>query len=173
MNRYILFSLLTLFCHISGLLPAQEKITSHPNTSIEQPYQSSQEKNTPPNPFSTIDLEEQKGGGGDDRFLLEFGKMLIMLSFIVGLIFFFTWVLKRLMHSRLQQTNTSSQIKIIEQRTLTAKTNLFLLDIKGTGVVIAESMNGVTQLGNFPLTEIDQENNSFDTILKNKMDKTH
>ena len=74
--------------------------------------------------------------------MAEFMNMLTTLGIIVVVILIATWFLKKMVSSRIQQLNTTSVIKVIERRTLTPKTSLYLLDIKGTGFILAESIMG-------------------------------
>jgi flagellar biogenesis protein FliO len=83
----------------------------------------------------------------NDHFYAEFFKMLMMLGLIIVLLLLASWFLKRLMNSRVQQVNNASPVKIIERRALTAKTTIYVMDILGRKIAIAEAQNGVTFLG--------------------------
>lgn len=91
------------------------------------------------------------------NFMWEFVNMLVTLAVVVALLIGMMWFLRRLMNNRLQQMNTSSEIKIVESRALSSKASIHLLDIHGKSLVIAESPTGVTflcQLGSTPDEEI-------------------
>lgn len=79
----------------------------------------------------------------------EFVNMLITLFFILGLIFVTVWFLKKLMRSRLQHLNRSTGIKILEKRVLNPKSSLYLVDVLGKGLVIAESPSGIQLITEF------------------------
>jgi flagellar biogenesis protein FliO len=89
----------------------------------------------------------------DDQFYSQFLSMLSTLGIVVAVILFITWVLKQLLSTRIQQMNSSSAIKILERRSLTPKTAIYLLDVYGKGIAIAESQNGVTRLSEFSIVD--------------------
>lgn len=73
----------------------------------------------------------------------QFVNMLLTLGFILLLIFVSVYVLKRLMRSRIQHLNRSTGIKILERRSINSKCCLYLIDVLGKGVVIAETPAGI------------------------------
>lgn len=101
--------------------------------------------------YFDIKVDDKEG----DRFFSEFINMLTTLGILVAIILIATWFLKKMVHGRMQQLNTTSEIKIIEKRLLTPKTSLYLVDIKGKGFILAESMNGVTSLGSYNIEEME------------------
>lgn len=122
----------------------------------------------PPKNYLDIKVDEKER----DHFLNEFINMLTTLGVIVAVILIATWFLKKMVHTKIQQLNTTSVIKIVERRTLTPKTSLYLLDIKGVGFIVAESINGVTSLGSFDVNEVEsQQPASFKNVMKNKSDE--
>lgn len=88
-----------------------------------------------------------------DRFFMELVNMAFSLTFIIVILLIITWFVKKMLSNRMQQLNTHSGIKIIEKRHLTAKSVIYVLDIYGKGVAVAESTNGVVSLGTLPLPE--------------------
>lgn len=101
----------------------------------------------------------------NDHFYAEFFKMIMMLGLIIVLLLLASWFLKRMMSSRVQQSNLASPVKIIERRALTAKTTVYLMDILGKKIAIAESQNGVTFLADVS-RGISQETYEFPAIQK-------
>jgi len=89
----------------------------------------------------------------EDNFMKEFMKMLVTLGAIITVLLLISWMLKRFTNSRIQQINESSHIKILERRSITQKTSVYLLDIKGKQVAIVESHNGLLLL---PEVKIDE-----------------
>lgn len=85
----------------------------------------------------------QSAEGQTYNYWGEFVNMLLTLLFILGLIFLSVWALKKIMRSRVRHLNRSTAIKILERRPLNPKTSLYLVDILGKGVVIAESPGGI------------------------------
>ncbi len=84
-----------------------------------------------------------------DRFYGEFFKMLTMLGLIVVFLMALTWFVKRFLNTRLQQMNSGSLVQVVERRFLTPKTSIYVLEIMGKRVVIAESHSGVTVINEF------------------------
>lgn len=91
---------------------------------------------------------EESFSFGEDRqdFQAKFFKMLTVLSGILLFMIIGAFSLKRLMHSRLTQTNRDSTIQILESRPLSNKTMLYLLEVEGERVVIAETSTSVSLL---------------------------
>lgn len=87
----------------------------------------------------------------EDNFMKEFMKMLLTLGAIITVLLLISWMLKRMTNTRMQQINESSDIKILERRSITAKTSVYLLDIKGRQVAIVESHNGLLLLPEVPV----------------------
>ncbi len=76
-----------------------------------------------------------------------FVKMIGTLLGLIALIVISVWMLRRISHSRLKQMNYGRSIKVLERRPLSAKTILYLVEISGKKVVIAEShleVRGIT-----------------------------
>jgi flagellar biogenesis protein FliO len=96
-----------------------------------------------------------------DRFFSEFINMLTTLGLIVVLIFAVSWLLKRLLNTRIQQMNTKSVIKIVERRSLSPKSSLYLLEVHGKNFMIGESSNGLINLGDIPF----EEGNQSETLI--------
>jgi flagellar biogenesis protein FliO len=77
-------------------------------------------------------------------------KMLFALATIVSLILLTAWLMRRLSKNRTRYGNHSHHIKVIERRPIGPKTTLYLLDIMGQGVVIADAPGGVRTLYELP-----------------------
>jgi len=85
----------------------------------------------------------------EDRFFSQFLNMLFTLGLIVFALLALNWVLKRMTNSRMQQENTLSDIKILERRSLTPRTAIYVVEIKNKTIAIAESHNGLVKLSEF------------------------
>ncbi|CDZ80968.1 flagellar biosynthetic protein FliO [Candidatus Rubidus massiliensis] len=81
-----------------------------------------------------------------DRFMSEFFHMLLTLGFIVAFLLLAAYGMKKFLHTRMHQINANSEIKILESRALSTKTTLYVVEVKGHHLTIAESGNGVTLL---------------------------
>lgn len=95
----------------------------------------------PPFPFP-----DQPSEVPETNFMAQFINMLLMLGLLIGLMFFCSWFLKRMMASRIQQVNTDSNIKVIEYRPLSNRTTVYVLDIEGQKYVLAETPTSVVNL---------------------------
>jgi flagellar biogenesis protein FliO len=85
------------------------------------------------------------------NFMSEFVNMLMTLLLVVVVLLIISWFVKRMLQVRTQQENSSSSIKVVERRMLNPKVAIYLLDVMGQGIVIAEFPNGITRLAEFPL----------------------
>lgn len=93
---------------------------------------------------------------GDDFFDVDqapvtykgaFIKMMLTLLGLIVLIVISVWMLRRISHGRMKQMNYGRSIKVLERRPLSAKSILYLVEISGKKVVIAESqlqVRGIT-----------------------------
>lgn len=166
--KTLLYFLLFLFC--STLLPPYLIAVDEAVPAIEQPAPPFH-PNDPVFPMDDIIKEPLKQ---NDKFYSEFLNMLATLGFILALILIAAWFLKRLVNTRVEQANNTSSIKILERRSLSAKSMVYLLEIEGTGILVAESVNGITRLSEFPVaSEMNEEKppenpTSFSKILERK-----
>lgn len=168
---------------IADVAPAantsEKKSTDH--TSISSPAShtdmsatSSHESEEPVFPLE--DLIEQPNKG-NDKFFSEFLNMLATLGLVIALILIAAWFIKRLLNTRMEQINTSSLIKIIDKRSISPKTGLYLLEIYDKKVLIAETQAGVAKLAEFGTESSDSESPpqdippSFSEILERNKNK--
>ncbi|MEI8366320.1 MAG: flagellar biosynthetic protein FliO [Parachlamydiaceae bacterium] len=93
----------------------------------------------------------------NNKFLVEFLKMTATLGIVIVLILIVAWFLKRMVNAKLAQGNNDSSIIVVERRALSQKTMVYLLEVAGKGIVVAESPHGVTFLGNYPAAGLDTE----------------
>lgn len=83
---------------------------------------------------------------GTDNFWKNFFYMLFVLGFIVSLIFAIAWFMKKMVHTRLMQENASSSLKILDKRSLSPKSMLYIIEAEGKQIILGESVNGITKL---------------------------
>jgi flagellar biogenesis protein FliO len=134
MKRVFLYLLLSLsFFHS---LSYSESPTQMENSVI----------NTPNGTFTPWEEGVKKEEEGDSHFFQEFLSMLFSLGIILGAIFFLMWVLRRMTNVRMEQVNLTSSIKVLERRALSPKTTIYILNVSGKAITIADSHNGVTLL---------------------------
>ena len=143
-----------LFVAFGGPL-AGEELEKKPETSQVAPLPS---KEAPPFPSEQLSKEkmlrtpsfEEKEDDtilNNSRFTGEFMKMLFFLGLIVAFMLIGSYFLKKMIHTRVQQVNQDSAVKVIEQRALSSKTTLYLLNVNDQEILIAESPSGVVSLG--------------------------
>ena len=132
--------------------PKQAEVPVYPvrkNSSLQRepsfPVQD-QDKLPPFNPFEE-GQDQNTEITNNSRFMAEFMKMLFFLGIIIAFMIIGSWFLKKMINTRLQQTNQQSSIQVIEQRALSSKSTLYLLNVEGQEILIAESPAGVVSLG--------------------------
>lgn len=77
------------------------------------------------------------------------GKMLLTLVALVVLLLISYWFVKKILQNRLQKGNENAAIQILEKRMISAKTMLYLIEVKGKEVLVAESHLEVKRLESF------------------------
>lgn len=110
------------------------------------------------------EIKKTEQSGGDSRFFDEFVQMMIYLSGIIAFMVFFMWVLKRMMAVKIEQSNRKSSIKILETRSLSQKTTVYVIGAYGKAYTLTESVNGITRLGETSLEE-KGDSSSFDEYM--------
>ncbi|WP_068470363.1 FliO/MopB family protein [Candidatus Protochlamydia phocaeensis] len=132
-----LFSLFAIPCSLPGQDAPAAQHSSDP-FSDHLPY-SSTDSSHPYDPLADH-LQEP------DNFQVKFMNMLFVLALLIGFMILASWMLKRMMKTRVTQLNSSSIIKVLETRYLSPRSTLYLLDLQGKQLLIAESATGVTAL---------------------------
>lgn len=145
-SLFLLFSAVIALCISQNLYGIDEnKSTTQqatPAVSGEQQHPTDE----PIKKFPFFDEEKKAVPNNDEAFSAAFLNMLGTLALLVCFMFFASWMLKRMLASRSQQLNTTSDIKILEQRSLSHKTSLYVVEIQGKVLALAESPNGVKVL---------------------------
>lgn len=75
-----------------------------------------------------------------------FIKMIATLVGLLALVFFTIWVLRKLSHGRLGSFGGQKAIQILEKKPLSPKSMLYLIEVSGKKVLIAESQLEVRTL---------------------------
>ena len=163
---------LILFFHTSSLLAVTE-VSSPAIESVEQGRKAPDF--TPPKDLSgpTFPAEDfiNNPPPENNKFLVEFVKMSATLGLVIALILIVAWFLKRIVNTRLEQGNNTSSINVIEKRAISQKTMVYLLDVEGKGIVLAEGHNGVTFLGNFRVQDEEGDEEKLPTSFSKLLDK--
>ncbi|MFA6916744.1 MAG: flagellar biosynthetic protein FliO [Parachlamydiales bacterium] len=117
-------------------------------------------------PASQLPIEESS-----DKFTSELLNMLLTLGMLIAVIFALSYILKRMLNVKTKQENYKSTIKVLEKRALSPKSALYLVEVYGRTLVIAESPTGFNCMTTFDaiVEENDappsQEPKSFEKIL--------
>jgi flagellar biogenesis protein FliO len=80
------------------------------------------------------------------------GSMAMLVGLVVGLYLLTRWIRKGKPLLRGQ----SAHLQVLERRRLSNKTTLYLISIRGKGLVVAESSHGVQRIGEVELDQVDQ-----------------
>lgn len=122
-------------------------------------------------------MQEERDYSFRDQIL----NTLFALAMVIGLLVLAGWLMRRLSRSRMRYGNHAHHIKVVERRPIAPKTTLYLLDIAGQGVVIADSPGGVRTLYELPAgtdlsalagkEEMRSTKPKFVDILQRRMDK--
>ncbi len=79
-------------------------------------------------------------------FGAAFAKMLLSLILLIALLWGTVYILRRLIHRRLQSGSATQSIQVVEKRMISPKTTLYLLDVEGETILMAESQLEVKKL---------------------------
>jgi flagellar biogenesis protein FliO len=93
---------------------------------------------TPPSPID------------EGHFYSDFANMMVTLGMLVGVLLLASWFLKRMTRTRQFQLNSSSTIKILEQRQLSARCTIHLVEVGNKTFILGESPASLVQLAEFP-----------------------
>ncbi|MEM1283712.1 MAG: flagellar biosynthetic protein FliO [Chlamydiota bacterium] len=127
-----------------------------------------------PAPKYFHDVAEDKPMYDESSFLGELVNMFITLGFIIIILIALAWVMRRMQNSRIQYTNETSDIKLVDHRSLSAKSVVYLLHVHGRAIVVSDSQSGVMRLADFPIDEESEDPNTaiskkrFETFIKDK-----
>lgn len=149
-----------IFLWLLGLSTSNELFAENNLTLIsastiqnESPADTQSENMPPKNPVMPLEpfpfpLEEEKAAAKEDsHFWGQFIKMLFTLGALVAVLLLASWSLKRMLHSRVQQLNVSSAIKVLESRGLSNKSAIYLIEVKNKTILLGETMHSLALLG--------------------------
>jgi flagellar biogenesis protein FliO len=80
-------------------------------------------------------------------FWSEFTHMLSILAAIILFLLGAAWVMRRLLNVRMESINQNSHIRIIERRTMSPKSAIYLLEVGEQQMLVGESAAGLHPLG--------------------------
>jgi len=137
----LLLSLLPLSANDSPLLDTSPPLS----TSIQpvEPIDSSQQASSLDS--STKDYEK------------AFIKMIFFLVGLLILVFVVFFLFKRFSHSRMQHNNHFRMIKVLERRPISPKSILYLVEIGGKKVLLAESQLEIRHISHLEWLEVEKK----------------
>lgn len=95
-------------------------------------------------------LGEEEAIQATASYEFAFFKMLATLGIMLILIVVSLWMFRRLSQGKLASSNQSKSIKIIERRTLSAKSILYVVEFSGKQLLIAESQLEIRKIDEIP-----------------------
>jgi flagellar biogenesis protein FliO len=104
----------------------------HPETIILEPPSS--------------EVEAPSSANNNESYEHAFIKMILTLAGLLVLVFLTLWLLRKFSQGRLGGFTSSKKIKILEKKPLSPKTILYLVELDGKQVFIAESQLEVKML---------------------------
>ena len=145
--KLILHTLLMLLLLANGHVYGEtEETLSHPTPETARPDNAAHETPQRDQDIEIPDVFVHRMGHESDTFQSKFLNMLFILALLIGFMLLASWALKRMMRTKVTQLNTGSSIKILETRYLSPRATLYLLDVDGHKLLIAESPTTVTHL---------------------------
>jgi len=91
-------------------------------------------------------LSELQGPTFDANYKAAMWKTSLILFGIIVAAFIIMWIYRKYGQNRLRLSNQSQSIKILERRPLSPKTMLYIVEVEGKQVLIAESQVQVARM---------------------------
>lgn len=142
MRALKLFLILTFL----PLLANEDKENSSPPTEKAQVEHMAEQKAPPPDEVQkTLEHGEKKLEHKADvhktteSYETAFIKTIVVLVGLLVLVILTVWMFKRISNGRLRTFNYLKSVKILEKRPLSPKSMLYLIEVSGKQVLIAES----------------------------------
>jgi flagellar biogenesis protein FliO len=129
-------------------LQGEEQISdSFPLTLVADPNTQPSPRDQPPSEKEASSPEKETPiEQATASYEIAFVKTIVVLVALLILVILTVWMFKRLSHGRLRSFNSMKSIKILEKRPLSPKSMLYLLEVEGKRVLIAESQFHVRHL---------------------------
>ena len=144
--------------HFKALAAIEEQLSNQKNPS-EQPPASTQQAPTVPAPSPLPPMEQAPPELHDATMTYEsaFMKMIFVLIGILVFIFIVFFIFKKFSSTRMKQSNHLRTIKILEKRAISPKSMLYLIEIGGQKILIAESQLEIRPISNLDWIENDNQ----------------
>lgn len=107
------------------------------------------------------------------NFMDEFSSMMSTVAVLLVAVLVLAWIMKRVVKTREAQLNLSSNIKVLERRVLSPRSNIYLLEVGESVLLIGESAAGVHALADLSKDYRDESggiSKNFKEILDNRPD---
>jgi flagellar biogenesis protein FliO len=82
----------------------------------------------------------------NENYLASLTKMFFMVLILIALLILTVWLLKKFLNSRMHAASIGKAIQILEQRTISPKSILYLVEVDGEKFLIAESQVQVQKI---------------------------
>lgn len=80
-----------------------------------------------------------------------FWKMIILLACTIGFLYFAAWLAKKIMHKRIYDTGRAGRIQVIEQRVISPKSAIWIVQVGDSQYVLAEHTHTIRFLKEIPI----------------------
>jgi flagellar protein FliO/FliZ len=128
------------------LLANEDKEKCPPSTEKKQVEHTAEQKAPPPNEIQkTVEHGENKlehqadTHKATESYETAFIKTIVVLVGLLVLVILTVWMFKRISNGRIRTFNYLKSVKILEKRPLSPKSMLYLIEVSGKQVLIAES----------------------------------
>jgi flagellar protein FliO/FliZ len=110
---------------------------------------------------------EKQGDGTSGHFMSQLMSMVSSLLLVLAILLVLAWVLRRMVHTRVEQANVTSVVKVIERRVISPKATLYLLDVFGKRLLIGETHAGLVRLADLP-SSVEPVESPFEKLMQDK-----
>lgn len=144
---FLLFSILTLWADDKTPVPAVSPTETETHETHEL-------KKTEPLPEKPAEVNVHEA---TESYETAFIKTILVLVALLVLVVLTVWMFRRISHGRLRNMNYLKSVKILEKRPLSPKSMLYLIEVSGKQVLIAESQLEIRPITSLEVLEGDQE----------------
>lgn len=144
MRQFLRIFILLAFLSISlGAEEAKPEEPANPNEVIVK-------KPLPNEPVFPLEDLVGKPLKNNDRLFYDLMNMLATMGLILGLLLLALWFVRRLANKRFEQMDEGSYFDVLERRSLSPKTMVYVIEIDGRRIVLAESHQGIARIADYP-----------------------
>lgn len=95
-----------------------------------------------------------------DDYGVAFVKMFLTMIALIVLFVSSIWLLRRIMKGRVNRSNGEQMIHVLEKRIISQKSILYLIEVEGQKILLAESQHEIRRLQNWthPTESLSMEN---------------